>query len=70
MIVFRIAEIKTVFSQFDVNGDGVVSIGEAKAAMKGMNFSEAEIEMLVDTYDVNRDGRLQYEEFVKFWMGK
>lgn len=66
----RIAEIKTVFNQFDVNHDGVVSLDEAKAAMKGLDFSESEIEMLVDNYDVNRDGKLQYEEFIQFWMGK
>lgn len=45
-------------------------MAEAKDAMRNLNFSDAEIEMLVDTYDVNRDGKLQYEEFIKFWMGK
>jgi Ca2+-binding EF-hand superfamily protein len=59
-----------MFNKFDVNHDGVVSLEEAKTAMKGLKFSEAEIEALVDTYDVNRDGMLQYDEFVKFWMGK
>ena len=41
-------------------------VTEAKDAMRNLNFSDAEIEMLVDTYDVNRDGKLQYEEFIKF----
>jgi len=66
----KIAEIGGIFRQFDANGDGVVSVAEAKEAMRKLNFSQPEIEMLVDTYDVNRDGKLQYEEFVKFWMGK
>jgi Ca2+-binding EF-hand superfamily protein len=66
----KISEIGDIFRSFDVNGDGVVSTAEAKEAMTSMNFSEAEIEMLVDTYDLNRDGKLQYEEFIKFWMGK
>lgn len=68
--VYRIAEIGDIFRSFDANGDGVVSVTEAKDAMRNLNFSDAEIEMLVDTYDVNRDGKLQYEEFIKFWMGK
>ena len=40
---------------------------EAKAAMKNLPLTDNEIETLVKAYDTNDDGRLQYDEFVKFW---
>ena len=63
--------MQATFLEFDENKDGYVSIEEAKEAMHNMGvFNDDEIEALVDSYDVNHDGRLQYDEFVKFWNAK
>ena len=63
----RVAEMHEVFSEFDMNKDGSISLDEARRAMKRMAFNDDEIEALVTSYDANMDGRLQYQEFVKLW---
>ena len=65
--LFRIRELKNIFQEFDRDGNGYISMDEAKAAMKNLPLTDNEIETLVRAYDTNDDGRLQYDEFVKFW---
>ena len=65
--LFRIRELKNIFQEFDRDGNGYISMDEAKAAMKNLPLTDDEIETLVRAYDANDDGRLQYDEFVKFW---
>ena len=59
--------MKSIFQEFDRDGNGYISMDEAKMAMKNLPLTDMEIETLVRAYDTNDDGRLQYDEFVKFW---
>ena len=63
----RSDELRAVFREFDKDGNGVISIDEAREAFRNLAFNEDEIENLVRAYDANGDGELQYEEFVKLW---
>ena len=69
--MFRVRDLQATFHEFDSNHDGYITIDEAKQAMHNLGvFNDDEIESLILTYDVNQDGRLQYDEFVKFWNAK
>jgi len=61
------AEITKNFKDFDANGDGFVDFEEAKAKMGPKGFSDADIQNFFDKYDQDKDGKLNYTEFAKFW---
>ena len=56
-----------VFKSFDINGDGVLDIGEVKRGYKdhyGQVMSDDEIEKLFKSIDVDNSGFIDYSEFV------
>ena len=55
------------FKDFDANGDGFVDFEEAKAKMGPKNFTDSDIQAFFDKYDQDKDGKLNYIEFAKFW---
>jgi calcium-dependent protein kinase len=61
--------IVDTFKKFDSNGDGVISKDELKrvlAAIAGGQFGEEEVDALMKASDTNKDGFIQYEEFVNW----
>ncbi|KAL3417991.1 calmodulin [Phlyctema vagabunda] len=55
------------FELFDTNGDGTISVKELSSVMKslGQNPSDAEIEDMINEVDHDRNGTIDFEEFVK-----
>ena len=55
------------FRMFDMNGDGVISKAELRKVLESFCFqmSDSQFDQLWSKYDENRDGQLQYMEFVK-----
>ena len=55
-----------MFAIFDKNGDGYISKSEMKSAMKKMNenFSDAEIDQIIQDADLDDDGEVNFHEFV------
>ncbi|CAB1341266.1 unnamed protein product [Coregonus sp. 'balchen'] len=61
-------ELKDAFKEFDMDGDGSITIDELRHAMTkllGENTNRKEIEALVREADNNGDGTVDFEEFVK-----
>ncbi|XP_051995917.1 calcium-binding protein 5-like [Xyrauchen texanus] len=61
-------ELKEAFREFDVDGDGSITIEELKHAMQkllGENTNRKEIEAVIREVDNNGDGTVDFEEFVK-----
>ena len=57
-----------MFKEFDKDNSGSISVREAKLMLRKLGIPDGEIETLVAIYDKNRDGELQYEEFVSFLL--
>ena len=60
------------FKVFDKNGDGKISKEELKHVMcnVGEKLSDEEAEEMIKEVDVNADGYIDYNEFVKMLLGK
>ncbi|KAH3745269.1 troponin C, skeletal muscle [Pelomyxa schiedti] len=55
------------FRAFDKNGDGKISAAEFREAMmtRGEPLSEAEVDVMMQLADTNKDGSIDYKEFLK-----
>uniref|UniRef100_A0A7S1EQ50 EF-hand domain-containing protein n=1 Tax=Timspurckia oligopyrenoides TaxID=708627 RepID=A0A7S1EQ50_9RHOD len=63
----RDLEIMEAFKVFDRDASGKISASELKQVMNslGENLSDEEIEQMLKEADVNGDGEIDYDEFVK-----
>uniref|UniRef100_F6Q4L6 Mitochondrial adenyl nucleotide antiporter SLC25A24 n=3 Tax=Sus scrofa TaxID=9823 RepID=F6Q4L6_PIG len=59
---------ETLFQKLDRNGDGVVDIRELQEGLKslGIPLGQDAEEKIFTTGDVNKDGKLDFEEFMKY----
>lgn len=58
-------KLKQVFMRYDRNGDGAISCEELKVLLKALGtFKESEIDTVFQHMDANKDGSIQYDEFV------
>lgn len=60
-------ELKRVFNEFDLDGDNLIQLNELRTAMSNMgtNAKEEEIVAMFQAADVNSDGGISFDEFVK-----
>ncbi|KAM0037963.1 putative EF-hand domain-containing protein [Helianthus debilis subsp. tardiflorus] len=65
-------ELKEAFKVFDKNQDGVISAAELRHVMTnlGEKLTDEEIDEMIREADVDGDGKINYEEFVKIMMAK
>ncbi len=61
-------EIREQFKLFDLDGNGSISPDELKKVMAtmGEKISDEEIDDLLAKYDLNKNGFIEYNEFVKY----
>lgn len=63
----QIKALREAFSKFDKNGDGKLTIDELKEGVrliKGCQLTEADIEMAMNVMDSNKNGYIDYTEFI------
>ena len=60
-------ELLHEFKVLDLDEDGFISIGNLREALDNleMDISDEGIEMMIALVDINGDGQIDYEEFVK-----
>uniref|UniRef100_A0A8C5XCL2 Mitochondrial adenyl nucleotide antiporter SLC25A24 n=1 Tax=Microcebus murinus TaxID=30608 RepID=A0A8C5XCL2_MICMU len=59
---------ETLFQALDCNGDGVVDVGELQEGLRnlGIPLGQDAEEKIFTTGDTNKDGKLDFEEFMKY----
>ncbi|KAM9792932.1 calcium-binding protein 4 [Neosynchiropus ocellatus] len=60
-------ELRCAFQQFDCNGDGKITMEELKEAMKGLlgeKLKKGELEEILGDIDLNKDGNIDFDEFM------
>ncbi|XP_055637648.1 uncharacterized protein LOC129776187 [Toxorhynchites rutilus septentrionalis] len=65
-------QLKEAFRIFDRDGNGLISAEELRAALKsfGEQLAEEEIDEMLREADVNCDGQIDYQEFVRMILDK
>ncbi|XP_067556344.1 calmodulin-like [Pseudorca crassidens] len=63
-------DLRTAFHAFDLDGDGHISMDELKQAMAQLEVSQEELDSMIREADVDQDGQVSYEEFVRVLMLK
>ena len=61
--------IVDAFRLFDADNNGYISIDEFKYILKMVDspLADKDVKEIFDTFDVSRDGKIDYKEFVAFW---
>jgi len=62
--VAKQAKVLAIFKSWDVNGDGTISHDELKAALLKIGMHEKQIHAAFEKADANKDGLVDYEEFI------
>ncbi|GFQ04168.1 calmodulin [Phtheirospermum japonicum] len=65
-------ELKEAFRVFDKDQNGFISVAELRHVMTnlGENLTDEEVDEMICEADVDDDGQINYEEFVKVMMAK
>ena len=61
----QIAEMKQFFAATDTNNDGLVTKEELKVVLTKLAIEDAVIDEMMNLIDVNGDGKLELDEFIK-----
>ncbi|KAG0249048.1 hypothetical protein BG011_009629 [Mortierella polycephala] len=65
-------EIKEAFKVFDKDGNGYISAAELRHVLTnlGERLSDQEVDEMITEADVDGDGQINYDEFVRMMMSK
>ena len=68
----QIAEFKEAFSLFDKDGDGTITTKELGVVMRslGQSPTEAELQDMITEVDTNKDGTIDFKEFLTLMAKK
>eukprot|EP00931_Biecheleriopsis_adriatica_P036726 TRINITY_DN21122_c0_g1_i1.p1 TRINITY_DN21122_c0_g1~~TRINITY_DN21122_c0_g1_i1.p1 ORF type:complete len:341 (+),score=78.26 TRINITY_DN21122_c0_g1_i1:1063-2085(+) len=66
-------KVESAFARFDLNGDGCIDRSELKRVLQALDtatWTDRRLSRLLNMMDKNRDGRIQYLEFVRWACGR
>lgn len=68
----RASQIREAFKVFDKDGNGYISAAELRHVMTnlGEKLTDEEVDEMIREADVDGDGQINYEEFVRMMMSK
>ncbi len=66
----RIEEVEELFEQNDTDGNGDIDFDEFAALIRDLDepMSQQTLETGFRDIDVNKDGRINFDEFLKWWL--
>lgn len=64
----QVQEITTAFMEFDLSRNGAITPDEMKECLRrsGIQHQPGEVERVLSSMDINRDGNVTYDEYMKF----
>ncbi|CAF5078237.1 unnamed protein product, partial [Rotaria magnacalcarata] len=64
----QVQEITTAFMEFDASRNGVITAAEMKQCLRQSNiqYQDAEVDRVISGMDLNHDGNVSYDEYMKF----
>ena len=64
------AELKEAFNVFDADGNGFISAQELMSVLNniGESVTDEEIDLMINEADLDGDGQMDWDEFVKIMM--
>jgi calmodulin len=68
----EIEEIREIFSHFDVDGNGVIEHDEFGALLRTLDdtIGDDDIRAGLDALDENRNGVIDFDEFLEWWADR
>ncbi|MFK7913437.1 MAG: EF-hand domain-containing protein [Pseudomonadales bacterium] len=65
----RSAELREFFTDCDANADGQIQLSEFSTLLKhtGTDVSDTECKVGFESIDRDRDGHIDFEEFLSWW---
>ena len=65
-------DIREAFKVFDRDGNGLISAAELRHVMTnlGEKLTDEEVDEMIKEADIDGDGHINYEEFVRMMMAK
>jgi len=66
----QMEDLRHAFKMFDGDGDGFISLAELRRVTTtlGQALTDEEVDMFMAEADLNGDGKLDYDEFVKMML--
>lgn len=58
--------LSSIFDMFDIDKSGYVEFSEIKKILTDLNLTDVEIKLIIDSCDLNADGKLSRKEFGEF----
>ncbi|CAF0816298.1 unnamed protein product [Didymodactylos carnosus] len=64
----QLDEIRQSFAEFDINRNGYITPQEMKESLRraGIQFEDGEVDRVISNMDLNKDGLVSYNEYLKF----
>uniref|UniRef100_A0A3Q3RVE2 EF-hand domain-containing protein n=1 Tax=Mastacembelus armatus TaxID=205130 RepID=A0A3Q3RVE2_9TELE len=65
-------QFRGLFVKLDQNNDGFISVAELHNEMRkhGIFSADGKVQNIIDSYDKNKDGLLDYNEFLSYMMDR
>lgn len=63
---FSAEELRLLFEHFDEDKSQSLSLPEVKVMLRQLGMRESDLDVIVEMYDKDQDGELQYKEFAHF----
>ena len=64
--MFRAEDLRLLFEHFDEDKSQSLSLNEVKVMLRQLGMRESDLDTIVEMYDKDNDGELQYKEFANF----
>ncbi|PAA47519.1 hypothetical protein BOX15_Mlig032600g1 [Macrostomum lignano] len=65
-------DMRDTFNMFDKNGNGEIEVNELRTVIQclGQNPTEKDVQLMIQEYDLNKDGTINFEEFCQMMKNR